>query len=101
MDLRQIGYLYRIEENLRRSKAGPNKRAAERMSQSRLNRRLSRVSNGDIGFMTLRRLRPLPSNSGSEADPGPGSSRARESEGLLAALRGSLRSPRVPRSMCG
>jgi transposase len=33
--LRQIGHLYRIEENLRRSKAGPNKRAAVRMSQSR------------------------------------------------------------------
>jgi hypothetical protein len=31
---------------------------------------------------------------------GTGSSRARESEGLLAALRGSLRSPRGPRSMC-
>ena len=35
--------IFRIEENLRRSKAGPNKRAAVRMSQSRLNRRLSRV----------------------------------------------------------
>jgi transposase len=33
--LRQIGHLYRIEENLRRSKAGPRKRAAVRMSQSR------------------------------------------------------------------
>jgi transposase len=33
--LRQIGHLYRIEENLRRSRAGPRKRAAERMSQSR------------------------------------------------------------------
>jgi transposase len=33
--LRQIAHLYRIEENLRRSAAGPRKRAAERMSQSR------------------------------------------------------------------
>ena len=33
--LRQIGHLYRIEENLRRGKAGPRKRAAVRMSQSR------------------------------------------------------------------
>ena len=33
--LRQIAHLYRIEENLRRSQAGPRKRAAVRMSQSR------------------------------------------------------------------
>ena len=33
--LRQIGHLYRIEENLRRSQAGPNMRAAVRSSQSR------------------------------------------------------------------
>ena len=33
--LRQIGHLYRIEENLRCTKAGPRKRAAVRMSQSR------------------------------------------------------------------
>ena len=33
--LRQIAHLYRIEENLRRSGAGPRKRAAVRMSQSR------------------------------------------------------------------
>ncbi len=33
--LRQIGHLYRIEENLRRSQAGPRKRAAVRISQSR------------------------------------------------------------------
>ena len=33
--LRQIGHLYRIEENLRRSQAGPRKRVAVRMSQSR------------------------------------------------------------------
>ena len=33
--LRQIGHLHRIEEDLRRSQAGPNKRAAVRMSQSR------------------------------------------------------------------
>ena len=33
--LRQIAHLYRIEENLRRSRAGPNLRAAVRMSQSR------------------------------------------------------------------
>ncbi len=33
--LRQIGHLYRIEENLRRSQAGPRKRAAVRTSQSR------------------------------------------------------------------
>jgi transposase len=32
--LRQIAHLYRIEENLRGSGAGPRKRAAERMSQS-------------------------------------------------------------------
>ena len=31
--LRQIGHLYRIEENLRRSPAGPDKRAAVRMSR--------------------------------------------------------------------
>ena len=34
--LRQIAHLYRIEENLRRSQAGPRKRAAVRSSQSRL-----------------------------------------------------------------
>ena len=34
--LRQIAHLYRIEENLRRSQAGPRKRAAVRRSQSRL-----------------------------------------------------------------
>jgi transposase len=33
--LRQIGHLYRIEENLRRSHAGPRKRSAVRVSQSR------------------------------------------------------------------
>ena len=33
--LRQIAHLYRIEENLRRSGAGPRKRAAVRLSQSR------------------------------------------------------------------
>ena len=33
--LRQIGHLYRIEDNLRCTKAGPRKRAAVRMSQSR------------------------------------------------------------------
>ncbi len=33
--LRQIGHLYRIEDTLRRSRAGPKKRAAVRMSQSR------------------------------------------------------------------
>jgi hypothetical protein len=33
--LRQIGHLYRIEDTLRRSQAGPRKRAAVRMSQSR------------------------------------------------------------------
>jgi transposase len=33
--LRQIGHLYRIEENLRCTKAGSRKRAAVRMSQSR------------------------------------------------------------------
>ena len=33
--LRQIAHLYRIEENLRRSQAGPKKRAALRSSQSR------------------------------------------------------------------
>ena len=33
--LRQIGHLYRIEDNLRRSGAGPRKRAAKRMSQNR------------------------------------------------------------------
>jgi transposase len=33
--LRQIGHLYRIEENLRRSRTGPRKRAAVRISQSR------------------------------------------------------------------
>ena len=33
--MRQIAHLYRIEENLRGSGAGPRKRAAERMSQSR------------------------------------------------------------------
>ena len=33
--LRQIAHLYRIEENLRRSQAGPRKRAAVRSSQSR------------------------------------------------------------------
>jgi transposase len=33
--LRQIGHLYRIEENLRRSQAGPKLRAAVRSSQSR------------------------------------------------------------------
>ena len=32
---RQIGHLYRIEENLRRSEAGPRNRAAVRLSQSR------------------------------------------------------------------
>ena len=34
--LRQIAHLYRIEESLRRSQAGPRKRAAVRSSQSRL-----------------------------------------------------------------
>jgi hypothetical protein len=33
--MRQIAHLYRIEENLRRSQAGPRKRAAVRISQSR------------------------------------------------------------------
>ena len=33
--LHQIAHLYRIEENLRRSQAGPNKRVAVRVSQSR------------------------------------------------------------------
>ena len=80
----------------------PPEASAERLIAIRSFRFHSwRLRTGDIGFMTLRRLRPLPPNTGSEADPGPGSSRARESEELLAALRGSLRSPRVPRSMCG
>jgi hypothetical protein len=35
MDLAPDRYLYRIEENLRRSQAGPRKRAAVRLSQSR------------------------------------------------------------------
>ena len=33
--MRQIAHLYRIEKNLRRSQAGPKKRAAARSSQSR------------------------------------------------------------------
>ena len=43
----------------------------------------------DIGFMTLRRLRPLPPNTGSEADPGSVFT-SKGIQELLAALRGSL-----------
>ena len=54
------------------------------------------IGSRNFSISENRRLRPLPPNTGSKADPGPRFIASKGSEELLAALRGSLWSPRLP-----